>query len=250
MNTTVFASNGRGCGFRDENAVYMCCGVGNDGYPIEHFILDPARRWPGEFQRGYLILPRVLGIATLQEVNDLVIFVGKEYYKATWDFVEEVRRYGASRKVPRNLPFEKLTPGQSRMVFVHSRAIPLTHYCCDRSVPLDWCSYSADRETWMTVWDQAGWHPDNHPCTFALQDLALYLHKEAAALVEDKVFTIQMPSFTYDVRRMLNWDTPVRWDVGVFMWLPLTHIEAKNRLDDDVKKKVVTAGYDVEILPY
>lgn len=140
MYTTVNPSNGRGCSFRSELSAYCCCGIGPGGMPIEHYLVDPCIPWPGKFQRGVKILPRHRD--NPNSINDLVIFVGvgRENYPAVWDYVEETRLFGASRKMPPTLPWEKLTPGQSRMVFVHRLAIPRFTFTLNRDeIPLPDC---------------------------------------------------------------------------------------------------------------
>jgi hypothetical protein len=57
----------------------------------------------------------------------VVDIVGQEHYPNVADFVEETRRKGASRRLPRTLDFARLTP-QSRLVLVHARAVVVNYY--------------------------------------------------------------------------------------------------------------------------
>ena len=119
MNTTSKLANGRGCGYREPGSSYLCTGKAIGGLPIEDFIMDPAipleemeLRW----SRGYQIINN-----PITGINHVVICVSDDYYKAAWDFVEEGRVAGISRKVNDNFPFEKMTPGKSRMIFAHKK---------------------------------------------------------------------------------------------------------------------------------
>ena len=58
--------------------------------------------------------------------NHLLFWVGKEFYPFPSDFIEEVRRFGASKRVPVEFPIQKLSVG-SLMFFVHSLAIIKNH---------------------------------------------------------------------------------------------------------------------------
>ena len=212
--------NGRCCGKRQERSVYVCCGANPWGRPIEEHIVDPAELWTDGFQRGVKIVSRT------EDVNDLVVFVGKSFYPSPWDFVEETRAYGASRKVIPTLPFDKLTPGKSNMVFVHSRAIPTFIYTCDREAPLAHCHQIS-----MGGWDNAGagHHPDESSCTFALRDLTHLIGSKMVKLHEDgKNFDVELPAFTYRGKVLDAYDENYHddrefdWQVGVFLTLPLT----------------------------
>jgi len=68
----------------------------------------------------------------------LVFWVGAEFYPNVWDFIEETRVAGASRRVPSSMDFSKLTPA-SRMIFVHPQAkvdvtVPELYCPCPKGV--------------------------------------------------------------------------------------------------------------------
>lgn len=260
MMTTKPPPNGRGCGDRSEESAYACCGFDNHGTgtPIEFFVVDPAIPWPGKFQRGVKILPRNLRDST--SVNDLVIFVGKKFYESPWDFVEEARRFGASRKLPNNLPFDQLTPGESRMVFVHSKAVPEFDYESDQERPYYGCScfWSDDGNYDQDAWRSAipGWHyPEIKPCTHALRDLAFLVHGDIELLSDDYgdgFYQVNMPSFSYEARCPAHPEELFtdKWGVGIFMALPLTHIEYCKRSDDKSKANAEAAGFQTMVMEY
>jgi len=252
MHTTIQPPNGRGCGDRTEGMPYACCGTSADGMPIEHFVIDPAIPWPGQFQRGTKILPR--NPNNPQSVNDLVIFVGEKYYQSAWDFVEETRRFGASRKMSPSLPFEKLTPGKSRMVFVHSKAIPKFTFTLQREAPLHGCKLK-DAPGWEGL--EAGEHPcveKRHTCVFALNDLSELLHPEANPdSWHEYGFRIVMPSFSYVGIYPGGPHTPPssnEWQIGIFLALPLTHIEFKNKAHKEAKERAEKAGFETAVLEW
>lgn len=275
MNLTINPPNGRGCGDeRTEGAPYACCGVSANGMPIEHFIIDPARLWPTTVFRGARIMPRYKHRA--DSPYDLIIAVSKEDYPSPADFWMEAAKFGASRKLSSNLPFELLTPPESRMVFLHRRAIPAFDYVltppeADAHGPLYGCKWRFDESEFVgldiakdEVWGTTprGWHPsrqdlevDPEPCTLALRDLAVLLHPEAKRATRaskfelDGVFTIEMPSFSYNGRYPLypaNGDD-LKWLPGLFMALPLTHFEFPKKGNADVQERLNRRGYDAPV---
>jgi hypothetical protein len=109
----------RGCGRRVAGGVYLEVGtVGEgEGYPIEHFLLDPPPLVPD----ALAVTPRGLHLIERGGIWHVVDHVGSESYPNVADFIEEVRHFGVSRRAQKNLDFSKLT-SQSRMIFVHARA--------------------------------------------------------------------------------------------------------------------------------
>jgi hypothetical protein len=280
---TVQPPHGRGCGDeRTEGDAYGCCGLSPFGMPIEYFVIDPVRPIP--WQRGVKVLPR--NRTEPDGVHDLVIFVGidpkdgkSEGYPSAWSFVEECRHFGASRKLPKDLPFEKLTPLVSRMVFVHARAIPDFEYKLNREQrPIHGCKkfqdWADNREAWENDNVQAGFHlewdiplttvGEQSPCTFALRDLAYVLHDEKMItphtrydlpeLGEVAAFTIQMPSFAFSghVPTLPKMGDDLKWISGAFLGLPLTHIETKGKdtMKPELKERIQKAGFEVAELEY
>jgi hypothetical protein len=54
-------------------------------------------------------------------ITHVVVWVGAEFYPNVWDFIEETRVAGASRKVAPSLDFTQLGP-ESCLLFVHAGA--------------------------------------------------------------------------------------------------------------------------------
>lgn len=278
--TTEFAENGRGCGDRQEEAPYACCGVSTEGVPIEAFVIDPAKFWPTPFQRSFKILPRDPNDP--ESVNDLMIFVGEKAYPSPWDFVMEAGKFGSSRKMPDTLPFELLTPYDSRQVFIHSKAIPLFEYTADRQDPYFGCEHfwsgagKRDKETWDIT--TPGWHtvelpPETQseilslvesvvgetpaglvapPCAHALRDLAHLVRPVKWDENYPGNFTVEMPSLSNTGREVALHPVVEKptWHIGIFMALPLTHFEFCKKADPETQEKAEAAGFQTAVLEY
>jgi len=112
-------SNARGCGAaRTEGGVYLESGLSPFGQPLESFLMDPPLPWVGER------LPR-LGVKMMlvEQIWHIVDVVGEKAYPSPADYLEEGRRLGFSRKVNPKLDFQCLTPGASRIITLHPKAI-------------------------------------------------------------------------------------------------------------------------------
>lgn len=111
-------SGNRGCGSRKAGGVYLCTKLGNGGIPIEDFLVDPVVPFAGEPFRA----PILIADPDDPEVQHAVVWVGAEFYPSLVDFFEESSRKGVSRRVPSGFNFKALTPGKSKMIFVHPKA--------------------------------------------------------------------------------------------------------------------------------
>jgi hypothetical protein len=108
----------RGCGERKSGGVYAEMGCGPDGLPLEHFIVDPP----------IVIDPAALGLSPIgvqlverDGVWHILDWIGSEHYPNVADFLEEVRRFGLSRRLAKTVDFSKLTE-RSKILVVHARA--------------------------------------------------------------------------------------------------------------------------------
>lgn len=127
-------SGSRGCGSRQKGGVYLCTHLSPFGSPLEDFLVDPVLPFAGEPFRAPILIADPEDI----RVQHAVIWVGAQFYPSPVDFIEEVRRKGASRRVPSGFSFSALTPGKSRMIFVHPKAY--TQACvlpdrCPKAIP-------------------------------------------------------------------------------------------------------------------
>lgn len=112
----------RGCGVRQAGAAYAEVRPQRAGLPLEAFLrcppvpVDPdALEIPS---RGVVLRPRQDGSG----VWDVWDRIGQAHYPNVADFIEELRRFGASRRLARTLDFAKLDQ-RSALVLLHDRAI-------------------------------------------------------------------------------------------------------------------------------
>lgn len=214
----------RGCGERTTGATYLCVGQSAHGKQIEEFIIDPPKPLLYDWQRGYALIEDARG------VNHVVIFVGETHYGSLWDFIEEARRYGISRKVPGNFPFGKLTPGHSHLIFAHRRVFPQF----DFSVPTEDCKLHH--------------HFDNEFCTYHHQNLACNLSKKVEQ-IDDLRFKVIMPSFEYTAHYPELPESTTNYKPGLFLALPLSHVEfprVKNPKSDGNARQAGFETFEVD----
>ncbi len=120
----------RGCGEREPGGVYAESGLSPRGRPLEEFLFDPPlpipegldlinkpQLWQRTFASGEPALDE-----KGQPIFDLLIWVGEEHYKYCPDYLEETRRYGASRRLNPNLDLSLLSRS-SRMILAHPHVL-------------------------------------------------------------------------------------------------------------------------------
>ena len=108
----------RGCGRRVRGGLYWECGPDPAGRPLEDFLIDP----PTPLPEGLRVSARGVTPLVTGGVTHLIDWVGGAHYPNVADLVEEVRRFGLSRRLPVTLDTAALTP-QSRLLLVHARAL-------------------------------------------------------------------------------------------------------------------------------
>jgi hypothetical protein len=106
----------RGCGTRKKGGIYFETGLSPYGHPLEYFIIDPPI--PVD---GWNLSPLGVQLIERDGVTHIIDWVGSEHYPNVADFLEEVRRFGLSRRLSRNLDFSRIT-SQTRILLVHARA--------------------------------------------------------------------------------------------------------------------------------
>lgn len=111
----------RGCGRRKQGGIYGECGLHPWGSPLEAFLMDPP----------VPVDPAALGISPIgvtliddpaTDATHILDWVGEEHYPNVCDVLEEVRRFGLSRRLPRTLDYSRLD-ARSRILLVHRRAL-------------------------------------------------------------------------------------------------------------------------------
>lgn len=104
----------RGCGSRVAGGIYFECLTGPGGLPLEHFLYCPPPPVPPEWG--------ITPVSSRLIEGNVADWIGGKHYPNVLDYVEEVRRFGLSGRLPRNFPFNELT-SQSRFIPVHAKAI-------------------------------------------------------------------------------------------------------------------------------
>lgn len=108
----------RGCGNRQQGGVYAESGRAPYGRPVEDFLLCPPVLVDAA-DAG--LSPVGVKLVKTEGVWHVWDVVGSKYYPNVADFIEEVRRFGLSRKMSKGINFGKLTE-KSRIFLLHSRA--------------------------------------------------------------------------------------------------------------------------------
>jgi hypothetical protein len=120
----------RGCGEREPGGVYAESGLSPYGRPLEEFLFDPPLSIPDglDLINKPQLWQRILatGEPALDEeqqpIYDVLIWVGEEFYPYCSDYLEEVKRYGASRRLNPNLDLSLLSRS-SRMILAHPHVL-------------------------------------------------------------------------------------------------------------------------------
>lgn len=186
-------------------------------------MVDPVRPFHGEPFRA----PILWNDISNPELFHAVIWVGAEFYPSLVDFVEEVKAKGASRRIPSNFDFSKLTPGASRMIFIHPKAFTTTAHLpangCPKRYPL---------------------HGLNEPCIGAHWDYVEGLGGNISGR------TATLGDLQYAVPPQEDIVPPLT--PGFFMALPITHVEYEAMNDGDTGPETIhqasDLGFEVSIL--
>ena len=113
----------RGCGKRSAGMVYLEVSTSPYGLPLEHYLVDQ----PVKIDASALGLSSI-GVKIIEssmskdgKANHVWDIVGERHYLNVCDVIEEGRRFGFSRRLPRTLNFSLLNE-KSRLILLHPRA--------------------------------------------------------------------------------------------------------------------------------
>lgn len=113
----------RGCGTREDGGIYACCTTSPLGRPVWDFVIDPPIPYNGEWFRGIHFAPKYMTEGWPDDQVLLIDCVSKGDYPSVASFVEEVRRYGLSRRMSANFKWSSLLGKQAWLGLIHARAI-------------------------------------------------------------------------------------------------------------------------------
>lgn len=205
----------RGCGDRKTDSIYFETRLGKNGLPIEDFIIDP----PIDCLKNDIHYSRACSIFERDGINHLVDWVGEIFYESPWDFIEECRSKGMSRRVSKKFDFSKLTAGKSQIFFAHKKAIDLT-----------------TKTKINLVFKNR----------FPIHDLEL----SGEARANKQYGTRTVGDLKYKIEGY-NPNKPVKnkdFRAGLFLRLPITNIVYVRPTDDKMIKKIVEKGLDIEVV--
>jgi len=215
----------RGCGeSKDPDSVYFEFKAKEFGLPLEYFMIDPPKKWRG----GQLRSPEKF---TKDGITHLVLGVGKVNYPFVPDFLEESFVMGISKKVPRNFPFDELTPGKSRMLLIHPRVFPqfkyeVEHDRCpweilERELEKREAAKGAYKEKYTRmIQEKLKMKPEDHdvrfdpkkPCLGDLWSLSYSKlggnEKHRIVDKEGKTVTVKTPSVSYEINKPIRREYP------------------------------------------
>ena len=109
----------RGCGTRTSGGVYLECGTGYGGRPLEFFLADPPIPLTCDTKLGVQLIER-------DGVVHVLDWVGKQHYPNCADFLEEGRRLGFSRRISKTLDLSRLS-AESRILIVHAKGLVVNY---------------------------------------------------------------------------------------------------------------------------
>lgn len=217
----------RGCGVRAAGGIYLETGMSDHGRPVEDFLICP----PIPVDLDALGITEV-GVHLVEYKGQKVIMdvVGRQHYPNVADFVEEVRRFGVSRRAPITLPWDELD-ARVLMVFIHRNAVikntweysdyPGATWTCPKGIP----RHHPDHDEHLSDTCGGLWWRDLPPMDPSDQGWV-------DAIVE-------MPSFTYRAARRPATIVP-EYQYGIFGVFPVTNVSVIHTQDEGRLRKAVT----------
>ncbi|HEV2120590.1 MAG TPA: hypothetical protein VGS11_10890 [Candidatus Bathyarchaeia archaeon] len=238
----------RGCGDRQDQALYATVPSSPFGKPIDYFLVDPTIRFDAKNLRAPMLVPDPEGIV------HVVLGVSAEFYPTIPDFVEEARVMGISKRLPRDFDPKKLTPGKSKLLLFHPKATP--DFPHEKLMTKETCPTltSKDHECIGELWPLCVYEPstDKHTVVFGLP-----------------VDSIKTPSTSYQVRHAhlkirgfkmvttkkegaLRPNKPLKYLPGIFLAFPtfnFEYVSKSGEIPADVVERIDRAGYELKVVP-
>ena len=233
----------RGCGEREQGGVYAETGLSRYGTPLEYFLIDPPMPLPEGLD---IINKPQLWEDPATGITHLLIWVGAEHYQWCTDYIEETKRFGASRRINPNLELSRLTR-ESRMILAHPRAI---NTLWEEQTPPQECQKHLPRHDIVSLAElTADPAQKAGPCLFKLWDL---VPQEAASEVlelegESPICLRKVGSTIYQYRP--TGESAEGLQPGLFAALPITGFALiqydDGTVNESAKAKLQQAGLNL-----
>lgn len=229
----------RGCGSRQAGGVYLCTGLAKGGLPIESFYVDPVKAIAVECFRA----PTLIADPFVEGLKHIAVWIGAEHYPSPADYLEECRRLGASRRIPSEFDFTPLTPGKSRMVMIHPLAFTTR---IDEAICPVGIEGHGHAEADVSCLGQH-WH--------YLESLGANLQPqdEQPQGLEPKTRRRRIGETSYEAPANQLLVDKGEFSPGVFLQLPITHIEYQARdggdmPDSSIQDRLATTDFNMVIV--
>jgi len=252
----------RGCGERSAGSVYGMCPTSPTGTPVWNFLLDP----PVPYHEG---LFRGIKFAQDEALGDgwdngsilLIDWIGAEAYPTLACWVEEVRRFGMSRKFPASFPLERLAGKEVWLAVIHKRAVHEWETALEDGPAYANCKRANS--------DSFAWHYPR--CVYHSWGTAMRFHEDTGGTqvpfvnmgwadgVDDQrmgywmgfwpwdaVVKREDELMLYDLIEQVRLLPQCTFAPGVFGVFPIKHFEAIKHIPD--KCKVAKSGLEVQIV--
>jgi hypothetical protein len=240
----------RGCGRRIEGGIYAETGTSTTGKPVEAFLFDPVIPVDDPPSHGF----SPVGVHPIEGVNGIWNagdWVGETHYAYPADYVEEVRRFGSSRRLPRTFDFSTIS-AKSRLVFMHSRAVIQNYQALAQERP----EYTqVARQPWCPQNKPHHQHPGQAEPSVRQQCAAL--HWETFDPAGKDIDLANDPDL--DARAAFRvfkglWEyrcavapRPQRYSPGLFMWLPIHRLVVIRDPYGDTHKEALEAAQKAQV---
>jgi hypothetical protein len=218
----------RGCGTRKKGGIYFETGLSPYGQPLEYFIVDPPVLLDGWDLSS-------VGVQLIERdgITHILDWVGSKHYPNVADYLEEVRRFGLSRRLSKTLDFSRIT-SQTRILLVHARA---------------WIDNFQEYQTWdcpkeypFHTPEVLPHEPEDHKRMCAgvwWQDIEQGVPQEG-----DRLVRRELPSFTYYGHCRPEGVTP-QHRPAIFASFPCTRLVVVKGNHDEALEKASQANVDV-----
>jgi hypothetical protein len=230
----------RGCGERQENALYMCVAMSPHGLPIEHFLVDPPQPWTRKVPRSPEPYKAPSGNWHLFQG------VGKTYYPFVSDFVEEARIMGVSKRVPNQIDLRGVQLSKKSYYYlIHPRAVTMFSYdMYERLCPTQQHGLRDGNRCIIDLWGISGCTQvkDKHEVG-GLSNIERMIHTPSCK------YAVTLPE-SIEGGREQAYQLP--YQVGIFMRFPVTslkfeYINQEGKIPTKIKDRILEAGFGVEV---